>query len=99
MALGIRFVALHSTISANGRSYPATVGSMIEIAFPDAAAVQSDQATTLMIVGATADRPGNSGALGIWPPAVMYDTTLSKVIFLVPGSNPARWIDIAGASV
>jgi hypothetical protein len=98
MALAIRFVALRSTIYANGRSYPATVGSTIDIAFPDAAAVQSDQATKLMIVGTTGDRPVNTGALS-WPPAVMYDTTLSKVIFLVPGSNPASWIDISGSSV
>jgi hypothetical protein len=63
MALAIRFVALRSTIYANGRSYPATIGSTIDIAFPDAAAVQSDQATKLMIVGTTGDRsslPGSS---------------------------------------
>jgi hypothetical protein len=98
MALGVRFVALHSMIYANGKAFPATVGSTIDIAFPDAYAVQSDQATRLMIVGATADRPVNAGRIG-WPPAEMYDTTLSKMIFLVPGSNPASWIDITGAAV
>jgi hypothetical protein len=61
MALGVRFVALHSMIYANGKAFPATVGSTIDIAFPDADAVQSDQATRLMIVGATADRPVNAG--------------------------------------
>jgi hypothetical protein len=50
------------------------------------------------LFGATDDRPGNTGAVS-WPPAVMYDTTLSKVIFLVPNSNPAAWIDISGSSV
>jgi hypothetical protein len=85
-------------IYANGRSYPATVGSMIEIAYPDADAVQADQATRLMIVGATSDRPVNAGRVG-WPPPEMYDTTLSKVIFLVPGSNPASWVDISGSAV
>jgi hypothetical protein len=28
----------------------------------------------------------------------MYDTTLSKPIFLVPGSNPASWTDILEAA-
>lgn len=85
-------------IYANGTSYPATVGSTIDIAFPDADAVGPDQATRLMIIGATSDRPVNAGRVG-WPPAVMYDTTLSKVIFLVPGSNPASWVDISGSAV
>jgi hypothetical protein len=31
MALSIRFVELRSAITANGRSYPATVGSIIDI--------------------------------------------------------------------
>jgi hypothetical protein len=53
MALGVRFVALRSMIYANGRSYPATVGATVDVAFPDADAVQSDQATRLMIIGAT----------------------------------------------
>jgi hypothetical protein len=97
-ALAVRFVALRSNITANGRAYPATVGAMVEIPFPDAEAVQSDQATRLMIVGATADRPVNAGRVG-WPPAEMYDTTLGKPIFLVPGSNPASWVDITGSAV
>jgi hypothetical protein len=71
---------------------------MIDIPYPDADAVQSDQATRLMIIGTTSDRPVNAGRVG-WPPALMYDTTLSKPIFLVPGSNPASWIDITGSAV
>jgi hypothetical protein len=98
MSLAVRFVALHSAIYANGKAFPATVGSTIDIAFPDADAVQSDQATRLMIVGATADRPVNAGRIG-WPPAEMFDLTLNKPIFLVLGSNPASWIDITGAAV
>jgi hypothetical protein len=98
MSLSIRFVALRSNITANGRSYPATVGNTVDIPFPDADAVQSDQATRLMIVGATADRPVNAGRIG-WPPAEMYDTSLGKPIFLVPRSNPASWIDITGSAV
>ena len=101
MALSIRFVALHSMIYANGRSYAATVGSTIDIAFPDAAAVQSDQETKLMIVGATTDRPTNAapGLAGYPLPREMYDTTLNAPIFLVPWSNPASWVDISGSSV
>jgi hypothetical protein len=99
MALAVRFVALRPALVANGRSYPATVGSTIDVPFPDADAVQGDQATKLMIVGATADRPGNVPGRLNWPPATMYDSTLGKPIFLVPGSNPASWIDIAGNAV
>jgi hypothetical protein len=98
MALSVRFVALHSMLYANGKAFPATVGSTVDIAFPDADAVGPDQATRLTIIGTTSDRPVNAGRIG-WPPAEMYDTTLSKVIFLVPGSNPASWIDITGAAV
>jgi hypothetical protein len=98
MSLAIRFVALHSAIYANGKAFPATVGSTIDIPYPDASAVQSDQATRLMIIGATADRPLNAGRIG-WPPTEMYDTSLGKPIFLVPGSNPASWVDISGSAV
>jgi hypothetical protein len=29
----------------------------------------------------------------------MYDTTLGAPIFLVPGSNPVRWVNITGIEV
>jgi hypothetical protein len=29
----------------------------------------------------------------------MYDTTLGAPIFLVPGSNPVRWVNITGIAV
>jgi hypothetical protein len=47
---------------------------------------------------ATGDRPVNIAGTTNWPPRVMYDTTLSKPIFLVPGSNPASWTDILEAA-
>jgi hypothetical protein len=99
MTLAIRFVALRSTLTANGRSYGATVGSTIDVPYSDALAIGPDQGTKLMIVGATADRPVNVPGQINWPPAIMYDTILGKPIFLVPGSNPASWIDISGSAV
>jgi hypothetical protein len=99
MALAIRFVALRATLTANGRSYGATVGSTIDIAYSDALAIGPDQGTKLMVVGATADRPVNNPGQISWPPATMYDLTLAKPIFLVPNSSPASWVDITGASV
>jgi hypothetical protein len=33
-----------------------------------------------------------------FPPVAMYDSTLGKPIFLVPGSNQATWVDITGAA-
>ena len=99
MTLAIRFYSpVSKALYANGRTYPITGGSYLDVPYSDAVAMQSDQAHRLMITGATSDRPGNTGAVS-WPPAVMYDTTLGKPIFLVPGSNPASWIDITGASV
>ena len=49
--------------------------------------------------GATADRPANVPGRISWPPSEMYDTTLGAPIFLVPGSNPARWVNITGSPV
>jgi hypothetical protein len=98
MALGIRFIALRSTLWANGRSYSATVGSVIDVPYADAVAIGPDQGTRLMVTGATVDRPGNVPGMLAWPPSTMYDTTLSAPIFLVPNSNPARWVDISGAA-
>jgi hypothetical protein len=99
MALSIRFIALRSVLVANGRSYAATVGSTVDIPFPDADAIGPDQAAKLMITGATADRPVNVPGRLNWPPREMYDTTLAAVIFLVPGSNPASWVNISGSAV
>ena len=99
MALGIRFMALRSTLYANGRSYAASVGSVVDIPFPDASAIGPDQGVKLMVTGATVDRPGNVAGMVGWPPVQMYDTTLSAPIFLVPGSNPASWVNITGSGV
>jgi hypothetical protein len=91
MTLAIRFVpgSGRSVLTANGRSYPVGGAATVDIPFPDADAVGPDQATRLMIVGATADRPTNTPGRLDWPPREIYDTTLGKPIFLVPGSNPA----------
>jgi hypothetical protein len=53
----------------------------------------------LMILGYTADRPVNIPGTINWPPPVMFDRTLGGPIFLVPGSNPARWVNISGSAV
>jgi hypothetical protein len=101
MALAIRFVpnAGHPVIyTPSGRTYLAT-GLTVDIPFPDADAIQTDQATKLMVVGATTDRPVNAPGRINWPPRAMYDTALGRPIFLVPGSNPARWVDISGSAV
>ena len=82
----------------SGRTYNIT-GPTVDIPFPDADAVATDQATRLMVVGTSEDRPaGGPDRIG-WPPPRMYDTTLSQPIFLVPGSYPASWVDIAGSPV
>jgi hypothetical protein len=100
MTLAIRFIpnAGRSIIYANGRACQST-GATVDIPFPDADAIHPDQATRLMIVGATADRPVNILGRINWPPREMYDITLGRPIFLVPGSNPARWVDITGTAV
>jgi hypothetical protein len=101
MALAIRFIpnAGRAVIyTPSGRTYNVT-GPTVDIPFPDADAVATDQATRLMVVGATADRPaGGPDRIG-WPPPRMYDTTLGEPIFLVPGSYPASWVDITGSPV
>jgi hypothetical protein len=101
MTLAIRFIpkAGRAVIyAASGRTYRST-GASVDIPFPDADTIQSDQATRLMIIGRTTDRPVNNPGRIDWPPRVMYDTTLGGPIFLVPGSNPARWVNITGAAV
>ena len=101
MALAMRFVPNpgRSIIrTPSGRAYPVT-GATVDITFPDADAIHLDQATKLMVIGATADRPANNPARINWPPPIMYDTTRGGPIFLVPGSNPARWVNITGAVV
>jgi hypothetical protein len=95
MTLAIRFYSpVAKTLYTNGRSYKVTAGGTVDVPYSDGLAIQSDQARALMITGATSDRPGNDASRANWPPAVMYDTTLAKVIFLVPGSNPASWVDL-----
>ena len=90
MTLAIRFIPNSGRgviYGASGSTYRVT-GTTLDIPFPDADTIHSDQATRLMVVGATADRPGNVLGRLNWPPREMYDTTLGAPIFLVPGSNP-----------
>jgi len=101
MTLAIRFIPNvgRSVIrGASGSTYRVT-GPTIDIPFLDADTIHSDQATKLMIVGTTADRPVNDPGRINWPPREMYDTTLGVPIFLVPGSSPARWVNISGGTV
>jgi len=74
-------------------------GFIVDIPFPDADTVQPDQATKLMVVGTTADRPVNEPGRNNWPPLAMFDTTRRQPIFLVPGSTPATWVNIWGGAV
>ena len=101
MTLAIRFIpnpGRKVIYSANGRAYPST-GATVDIPFPDADTIASDQATRLIIVGTTGDRPKSVPGRIDWPPRQMYDTNLGALIFLVPGSNPARWVSITGTAV
>lgn len=101
MALSIRLVPLPgiATLRANGRSYGVGGAAFVDVPYTDGLVIGPDQAHQLMIIGATTDRPTNNPGQVNWPPAQMYDTTLAKVVFLVPGSFPATWIDITGAAV
>jgi hypothetical protein len=101
MAFVMRFGQIAASVKAlvaNGRSYP-VAGATVDVPYADGAAIGPDQATFLMFVGATADRPVNIPGVANWPPLMMQDTTLGKPIFLVRGSNPASWTDITGAAV
>jgi hypothetical protein len=101
MTLAIRFLpnpGRKVIYTVSGRAYPST-GATVDIPFPDAETIQPDQATRLMIIGTTADRPVNVPGRINWPPREMYDTTLGAPIFLVPGSNPVRWVNITGTAV
>jgi hypothetical protein len=101
MTLAIRFIpnAGRAVIyGGSGLTYRVT-GTTIDVPFPDADTVHSDQATKLMVIGTTADRPVNVPGRINWPPREMYDTTLGAPIFLVPSSYPPRWVNIAGSAV
>ena len=101
MTLAIRFLpnaGRKFVYASTGRAYPVT-GATVDIPFPDAEKIHSDQATKLMVIGTTAERPVNDPGLINWPPSVMYDSTLSSDIFLVQGSKPARWVNLLGAAV
>ena len=101
MTLAIPFIpnAGRSVIkAASGRTYRVT-GATVDIPVPDADTIHSDQAARLMIIGATADRPAIVAGRANWPPREMYDTTLGAPIFLVPGANPAKWVNITGSTV
>jgi hypothetical protein len=82
----------------SGGAYPIT-GPTVDIPVPDADTIQPDQATKLMVVDATTDRLVNDPGRMNWPPREMFDTTLDEPIFLVPGSNPASWVNIWGWAV
>jgi hypothetical protein len=102
MTLAIRFIpnAGRTVVYAtSGRAYRSAGAAWIDVPFPDAETIHSDQATKLMVIGTTADRPVNVTGRNNWPPSVMYDATLGNPIFLVLGSNPARWVDITGSTV
>jgi hypothetical protein len=97
MTLAIRFIpnAGRTVVYAtSGRAYRSAGAAWIDVPFPDAETIHSDQ-----VIGTTADRPVNVTGRINWPPSVMYDATLGNPIFLVPGSNPARWVDITGSTV
>jgi hypothetical protein len=100
MTIGRRFYSVTSkTVYANGRQYSLTGGTASDISYPDSEAVENDQATALMISGATADRPVlGDGMFAGAQARGFYDTSLSKPVFVKPGTNPASWIDITGAS-
>jgi hypothetical protein len=101
MTLAIRFTpnAGRTVLrTASGRIYPVT-GTTVDVPLADADTIHSDQATKLMVVGTTADRATNVPGRINWPPREMYDTTLGAPIFLVAGSSPARWVNIAGSVV
>jgi len=101
MTLAIRFIPNAGRAflrAARGSIYRVT-GTTVDIPFTDADTIHSDQATRLMVVGTTADRPVNVPGVINWPPREMYDTTLGAPIFLVFGSNPPRWVNITGSAV
>jgi hypothetical protein len=101
MTLAIRFIpnAGRTVIyAASGSTYRVT-GTTVDIPFPDADTIHPDQASKLMVVGTTADRPANVPGRINWPPREMFDTTLGGPIFLVLGSYPARWVNITGSAV
>jgi hypothetical protein len=101
MSLGIVFftaVANATVRHHTGRTYVADGNGRVKIPFGDAD-VFHGQGQRLMISGLTVDRPVPDGNRVSWPPAQFYDETLAKPIFYVAGSNPARWVDITGASV
>ena len=78
MALAIRFLPIAGRMviyGASGSTYRVT-GATVDIPFPDADTIHPDQATKLMLIGATADRPTNVPGRLNWPPRMMYDTTL-----------------------
>jgi hypothetical protein len=101
MTLAIRFIPNpgRSVIyGASGVAYRVT-GTTVDVPFVDADTIHSDQATKLLVVGTTADRPVSVPGWINWPPREMYDTTLGAPIFLVAGSSPARWVNITGSPV
>jgi hypothetical protein len=103
MTLAIRYIPNSGRTviyAASGRVYQKTgTAAWIDVPFPDAETIDPDQAMKLMVIGTTAERPVNQPGRINWPPLVMYDSTRGGPIFLVPGSNPARWTNILAATV
>jgi hypothetical protein len=102
MTLVVRFIPNPGRTvlrTASGRIYPVASSTTVDVPFADADTIHSDQATKLVVVGTTADRPVSVPGRLNWPPPQMYDTTLGAPIFLVPGSTPARWVNIVGSAV
>lgn len=85
--------------TSGGRSYPVT-GATVDL--PAFEIVGDDQATQLMTICPTVDRPTNvPGAPNCLPdlmiPPRLFDSTLGAMIFAVPDSFPLRWVTLDGA--
>jgi hypothetical protein len=107
MALAMRFLTTASTgvvrHGPTGRSYTANSSGIVDVPVGDhhvAPVGAGQQLQFLCYVGATADRPtqlGRPGSAANFP--VMYDTTLSALIFPVVSGGVVSWIGVTGAAV
>jgi len=101
MALAIRFIIKPglAQISVNGRAYVPEGNGVVDVALPDALAVHDGIQQRLGFIGASTDRPTYDRNRVSWPPASMYDTTLSATIFSVPNTDPVQWVRVDGSGV
>jgi hypothetical protein len=83
----------------SGRSYQVAGASTVDVPVVDAENIGPDQGQRLMFIGTTSERPTAVSGRANWPPVMMYDSTLGKVIFAVSNSFPTVWKDITGATV